>query len=101
PRIRRLAREQIMIERRDDSGSEAQQEAVERQMMIDLAPVARPLVFIDAADTAAIEIAQAACILHRLPQRRRIREHADRLADITPEGADAHRHGYDRIEQRS
>ena len=69
-------------------------------MVIDLAQVARPLVLVDAADAAAVEIAQSSGILDRLPERGRIRQHADRLADVAPERAHAHHERHDRIEER-
>src|SRR5258708_20473547 len=89
-----------MIERRHTCRGEAQRKAVEGQMMIDLAPVARPLVLVDAADPAAIEIAQLSGVLHRLPERSGLGQHADRLADIAPEGADTHDERYNPLEQR-
>ena len=90
PRIRRLHPQQIMIQRRDRGRGETQPKTVERQVMIDLAPVVRPLVLVDAADPAAVEIAQLTGVLHRLPQRGRIGLHPDGLADIAPERAHTH-----------
>ena len=69
-------------------------------MMIDLAPVGRVVVFVEAADAAAVEIAQLAGIAHRLEQRACIDTSADRFADIAPKGADAHDERDDRVEQR-
>src|SRR6266446_6625312 len=68
--------------------------------MIDLAQVARPLVLVDAAGTAAVQIAQLSGVLDRLPERARIGKHADRLADIAPERVDTHRQRQDRVQER-
>ena len=89
-----------MIQRRHRSRGKTQQKAVKREVMIDLAQVARPLVLVDAAGTATIQIAQTAGVLDRLPKRAWVAKHADRLADIAPEGAHAHHQRQDRVEER-
>src|SRR5260370_16400285 len=88
-----------MIQRRHDSRGKTQHEAVKRKVMIDLAPVARPLVLVDAADTATIEIAQLPGVFHRLPERSGVGKHADRLADIPPESAPPHHPPHDPLEE--
>ncbi len=90
-----------MIRRRHRGRGEAQPKAVEGQMMIDLAQVARPLVLVDAADAAAVEIAQLSGVLDRLPDRGRIHPHADGLADVAPERAHAHDQRHDGIEKHA
>ena len=69
--------------------------------MENLAPVGWAVVFIEAANATAIEIAQFTGVAHRLKQRSRIRAPADRLADIMPERAHAHDKRQYRIEERS
>ena len=69
-------------------------------MVIELAAIGRPVVLVEAADAAAVEIAQLAGVADRLPQRGRIGLHADGLADVAPERAHAHDQRDDRIEER-
>src|SRR5207302_8666475 len=84
-RVRRLASQQIVIERRDASGGEAQRKAVESEMMIELATIGRAVVLVEAAGATAVEITQLAGIANGLKQSGRIGLHADGLADIAPE----------------
>ena len=52
--------EGVVVERRDRGRGEAEQEAVEGEVVIEPAPVRRALVLVVAADAAAIEVAQLA-----------------------------------------
>ena len=67
PGIRRFAREEVVVQRRHACGREAQQEAVEREMVKQLSPVGRAVVLVEAADAAAVEITQLTGIADRLP----------------------------------
>ena len=93
--------QKVVIRRRHRGRGEAQPKTVEGQMVIDPAQVARPLVLVDAADAAAVEIAQLSGVLDRLPERGRIDQHADRLADVAPERAHAHDQRHDGVEKRA
>ena len=68
-------------------------------MVIVLAVVGRTLVIVHAAHAAAVEIAQASGVFHRLPKRTRLGQRLHRFADIAPEQAEAHADRNERIEK--
>src|SRR5215470_14121955 len=86
-----------MVERCHAGRREAEQEAVERLVMIEAAPIVRPFIVIVAADAAAIEITQAPSVADRLPERAGVER--DRIADRAPERAYAQRDRQDRVEE--
>ena len=89
-----------MIQRGDGGRGEAQHESVEGEVMIELAPIIRALVLVEAADAAAVEIAQLAGVAKCLPQRFCVGRHPDRLANVAPERAHAHDERHDGVHER-
>lgn len=67
--------------------------------MVEPAVVGRAFVLVHAADAAAVQVAQAAGILHRLPERGRFAQGFRRFLDVAPEHPEAHAHRDEGVEE--